>query len=90
VAKVKMPKVPEIVIPTFSEKEIERLLAQADKSSNEGFRDYCILLTFIDTGIRLSELAELKVDDVDYDQMAQTRWAAVTTQEDRKTYSCIR
>jgi len=26
-AKVKMPKVPETVVPTFSEKEIERLLA---------------------------------------------------------------
>jgi len=67
-AKVKMPKVPETVIPTFSEKEVERLLAQADKSSNEGFRDYCLLLTLIDTGIRLSELAYLKTDDIDYEQ----------------------
>ncbi len=47
-AKVKMPKVPEKVIPTLTEKEIEKLLAQPDKSSNEGFRDYCILLTLID------------------------------------------
>jgi site-specific recombinase XerD len=67
-AKVKMPKVPETVIPTFSEKEVERLLAQADKSSNEGFRDYCLLLTLIDTGIRLSELANLKTDDINYEQ----------------------
>ena len=58
-AKVKMPKVSETVVPTFTEKEIERLLAQPDKSSNEGFRDYCLLLTLIDTGIRLSELAYL-------------------------------
>ncbi len=67
-AKVKMPKTPEIVIPTFSEKEVERLLAQANKSSNEGFRDYCLLLIFIDTGIRLSEFAYLKTDDIDYEQ----------------------
>ncbi len=67
-AKVKMPKVPETVIPTHSEKEIEKLLAQPDKSSKEGFRDYCILLTLIDTGIRLSELANLKTDDIDYEQ----------------------
>jgi len=66
--KVKMPKVPEMVIPTLSEKEVEKLLAQPDKSSNEGFRDYCILLTLIDTGERLSELANLKTDDVDYEQ----------------------
>jgi len=67
-AKVKMPKVPETVIPTFSEKEIEKLLAQPDKSSNEGFRDYCLLLTLIDTGIRLSELASLNAVSIDYEQ----------------------
>jgi len=67
-AKVKMPKVPEKIIPTFTEKELEKLLTQPDKSSNEGFRDYCLLLTFIDTGIRLSELAGLKTDDIDYEQ----------------------
>ncbi len=68
VAKVKMPKVPEIVIPTFSEKELAKLLAQANRRTNEGFRDYCLLLTLIDTGIRLSELANLKTGDIDYEQ----------------------
>ena len=67
-AGVKMPKVPETVVPTFSEKEIEKLLAQPDKSSDEGFRDYAILLTFVDTGVRLSELANLKASDIDYEQ----------------------
>lgn len=66
--KVKMPKVPEIIIPTFIEKEIEKLLAQPNKRSNEGFRDYCILLSLIDTGVRLSELASLKASDIDYEQ----------------------
>ncbi len=67
-AKVKMPKVPETVVPTFSEKEVEKLLAQPDKNSNEGFRDYCLLLTLIDTGIRLSELASLNAVSIDYEQ----------------------
>lgn len=67
-AKVKAPKVPDIVIPTFSEKEIVKLLAQPNKGTNQGFRDYCMLLTLIDTGIRLSELANLKVEDIDYEQ----------------------
>jgi len=49
-AKVKMLKVPEIVIPTFSEKEIAKLLSQTTRGTNEGFRDYCLLLTLIDTG----------------------------------------
>jgi len=68
IANVKMPKVPETLVPTFSEKEIEKLLSQPDKDSAEGFRDYCLLLTLVDTGIRLSELANLKADDIDYDQ----------------------
>ncbi len=54
--------------PTFSEKEIEKLLAQPDRHSNEGFRDYTIMLTLVDTGVRLSELAELKATAIDYEQ----------------------
>jgi site-specific recombinase XerD len=67
-AKVKMPSVPETVVPTLSEKDIAKLLAQPNKNSNQGFRDYGIMLTFIDTTLRLSELADLKVDGVDYEQ----------------------
>jgi len=68
IAKVTLPKIPEIVIPTFSEGEIAKLLSQPNARSHEGYRDYCILLTLIDTGIRLSELANLKLDDIDYEQ----------------------
>ena len=67
-ARVKMPKVPERVIPTFTEKEIANLLAQPNKSTSEGFRDYCIILTLLDTGLRLSEMANLKTDDIDFEQ----------------------
>ncbi|MFC1904564.1 tyrosine-type recombinase/integrase [Chloroflexota bacterium] len=67
-AKAKTPKVPEKVVPTFSEKDITKLLAQANRGSYEGFRNYCIMLTLVDTGIRLSELANLKVGDIYYDQ----------------------
>jgi len=68
IAKVTTSKAPEVVIPTFSEKEIAKLLSQPNTKTNEGFRDYCFLLTLIDTGIRLSELANLKTDDIDYEQ----------------------
>ena len=36
--KVKMPKVPTKVVPTFSEKELERLLAQPDKRTDVGMK----------------------------------------------------
>lgn len=63
--RVRMPKVPKKVIPTFSQKEVERLLSQPDKHTATGFRDYALLLTFIDTAARVSEVAGLKVDDAD-------------------------
>ena len=47
---------------------MSKLLAQPDKLTDEGFRDHAILLTLIDTGIRLPELAGMKVPDIDYDQ----------------------
>ena len=67
-AKVTIPKTPEVVIPTFSEQEIAKLLAQPNLKTNEGYRDYCILLTLIDTAVRLSGLAKLKTEDIDFEQ----------------------
>ena len=64
-AKVKMPRVTKKVVPTFSEKEVERLLSQPDKKMDRGFRDYALMLTLVDTAARLSEVANLEVDDVD-------------------------
>jgi site-specific recombinase XerD len=66
--KVKMPRVPKKVVPTFNERELERLLAAPDKHTDTGFRDYTLLLIFIDTAARLSEIANLGVDDVDLEQ----------------------
>jgi site-specific recombinase XerD len=65
IKKVKTPKTPKKIMPTFSEQDIEKLLAQPNKKTSEGYRDYVVMLTFLDTGLRLSELCGLKVDDVD-------------------------
>lgn len=63
--KVRMPKVPSRVVPTLSEKDLVKLLSQPDRSSDAGFRDYAMMLVFVDTGARLSEIAGLRLDDVD-------------------------
>lgn len=52
------------VIKTFSVQQIERLLHQPDLNTFTGFRDYVILLTLLDTGIRIRELESINVDDV--------------------------
>jgi len=65
VAKVKVPKTPKRNMPTFSEEDLVRLFAQPDKKTSEGYRDYTIMLTLLDTGLRVSELCGLNVGDVD-------------------------
>ncbi len=64
-ANVKLPKVPKKVMPTLSTVEMENLLSQPNKRTDRGFRDYTLLLTFVDTGARLSEIANMNVNDVD-------------------------
>lgn len=64
-AKAKVPRTPKKNMPTFTESELEKLFAQPDKKTNKGYRDYTIMLTLLDTGVRVSELCGLKLDDVD-------------------------
>jgi site-specific recombinase XerD len=61
---VKIPKPPKKVIPAFSEAQLAALLAATEPQTPRGFRDYTIILTLLDTGLRISELCTLKMGDV--------------------------
>ncbi len=63
--KVKKPKAPVTAVPTFTQQEVERLLRAPNRQKKNGFRDYALMLTFIDTTARLSELCNLDEKDVD-------------------------
>lgn len=63
--KVRMPKVPSKVVPTLSEKDLVKLFSRPDRNTDAGFRDYALMLVFVDTGARLSEVANMRVEDVD-------------------------
>lgn len=58
-------KTPKVVIRPFEEDELKRLFSQPDKSTFVGFRDYTLMLVLLDTGVRLIELENMKVQDVD-------------------------
>lgn len=62
--KIKVPKPPKKVITPFSEDQIRALLSVIDIRSPIGFRDWIIILSLLDTGIRVTELTELGLDDV--------------------------
>jgi integrase/recombinase XerD len=67
-ARVKVPKAPATVVPTFTESQVRQFLSVIDRRKPIGFRDYCITLTFLDTGIRLSELVGLELPAVNLEE----------------------
>jgi len=62
-SRLKVPRAPKKIIQTFSEEQLRRLLTAARSP-----RDKAILGLFIDTGIRVTELAFLQIQDVDLDR----------------------
>jgi len=62
-SRLKVPRAPKKIIQTFSEEQLRRLLASARST-----RDEAILGLLIDTGIRVTELASLQIQDVDLDR----------------------
>ena len=61
-SKLKIPKPPKKIITTFSPHQIEPLLGVISGSA-EGSRDVAMLLTLLDTGLRVNELINLKMDN---------------------------
>jgi integrase/recombinase XerC len=65
-ALVASPKV-ERRLPQFLEEEaVTRLMEQPDRSTPDGARDAAILEVLYGTGIRLSELLDMRVNDIDF------------------------
>lgn len=63
--RLKTPKIARKVIPAFTETQVEELLGIIDTTTAEGYRDYTIFALLLDTACRLSEITNLKIDDVD-------------------------
>lgn len=59
------PKADETPIEPFSDEEIQRIFAALDPTDVYGIRDYVVLHTLWDTGLRIGELVALTLDDVD-------------------------
>lgn len=63
--RIELAKVPERSLDLISSAELERLLAAPKTDSLEGKRDRAILELLFSTGLRISELCALSIDDVD-------------------------
>ncbi|MBT7422803.1 MAG: tyrosine recombinase XerC [Candidatus Marinimicrobia bacterium] len=62
---VKTPKVSKTLPNFIDQKVIESLMKIPDESTNKGLRDRAILELFYSTGIRLSELIALNIQEID-------------------------
>lgn len=61
---VPVPKGSSKIINTFSNEQVARLLDLCGRSIGQGQRNLSIILLLFDSGIRVSELAHIKLDDV--------------------------
>ena len=59
-----VPKAARTIVPTFTSDQIGRMFAAVDTSTPAGFRDLCVMITLLDTGVRLSELVNLQLSDL--------------------------
>ena len=66
---VSPPTLPKTPVPVLTDDELKLLLAEAERGGDfASRRDAAILRTFVSTGARLSEVAGLRLDDVDLDR----------------------
>lgn len=63
--RIELAKVPERSLDLISADELSRLLKAPDTKTLEGKRDQAILELLFSTGLRISELCSLSIDDVD-------------------------
>jgi len=65
--RIRIPRAPGKVMPTFSNSQLNSLFAAIDTSTREGLRDYVIVITLLDTAMRVSELSGMKLTDLRLD-----------------------
>ena len=63
--RIELAKVPERSLDLISSAELKRLMSAPDVKTLEGKRDKAILELLFSTGLRISELCSLSIDDVD-------------------------
>jgi site-specific recombinase XerD len=61
------PIVPEVPVPVLSTAQLKALIKACEGSTFEDRRDVAIIRLFIDSGLRRTELADLKVSDIDFE-----------------------
>jgi len=67
-AGLRPPKTPQKLVEVLTDEEVRTILACLDTNTVTGCRDAAMVITMLDTGIRLSELTGLMLEDAHVDQ----------------------
>ncbi len=62
--RLQVPKAPVKVIEALTDEEIEQLFSSLDVNGDVGCRNAAMLMLFLDTGLRSSELLGLQLEDI--------------------------
>jgi len=65
---IKPPKKEQRIVKPFSQQDIDNLLLLCSGNHFVNIRNRAIILVFLDTGLRLAELAGIQLNDVDFDR----------------------
>jgi site-specific recombinase XerD len=71
-ARMRPPKVPEHLPPILSDAELRQLLEACQSTHFEDRRDTAMIRLLLDTGARVSEVANLRLEDIDLDSSEVT------------------
>ena len=69
IRKVDSPNIKETILPSLTPEQVDYLI-----SNTENLRDKCIISLFADSGMRLSELANIKTSDINWHNNTVTIW----------------
>lgn len=66
--KISLSKIPERTVEFLSEDEVKRVFQAIDVSKKMGLRDFALMETLFSTGLRVSELTSLNLEQVDLER----------------------
>lgn len=73
IAKLQLPRTPKVDRPALTRDEVKLILEKGFRKSKAGHRWRAMLILSVDTGLRVSELCNLKLKDIENDGSIRVR-----------------
>jgi integrase/recombinase XerD len=85
--EVKVPKLPRTRPQVYRDDELDRILSGINRHHMYGARNSALILVMLDGGLRLNEVCQLRIDDVDWATgRILVRWESAKRRKERVTH----